>query len=509
MSVYFVWFLTIVSLLIGAIMGYFTRRSIARHQVGTAEEKITSLTKEAKNKSEEIILKAQKESVKLLEDTKKELRQKEGQILKREKRIEEREIILDKKDQETRKEYDDLKLRVEKISQLKQEVEKIHQSAVQQLEKISSMTKDEAKEKLLKKVEEDYQNDILERIKKLESEGRMKLEERAREIIALAMQKYSNSQANELTTSSINLPSDDLKGRIIGKEGRNIKAFEKATGVDVLVDDTPEVIVLSCFNPLRRQVAKTALNKLIADGRIQPARIEEVVQKAKEELGQEIYQVGEKTAFNLGIHDLPTKLIQLLGRLKYRTSYGQNVLQHSVEVAYLSEAIAAELGANVKVAKEAGLLHDIGKAIDFEVEGSHVEIGRTILKKFGISDEIIKAMQSHHEEYPPESVEATIVTVADAISSARPGARRDTVEAYLKRIRELEDVAKDFPGVEKVYAIQSGREVRVFVRPQEINDLEAHRLARDVADRVQEELRYPGEIRITVIRETRVIEYAK
>lgn len=509
MSVYFVWFLTVVSLLIGATMGYFTRRSIARHQVGTAEEKITSLTKEAKNKAEEIILKAQKKSVKLLEDAKRELRQKEGQIFKREKRIEEREIILDKKDQETKKEYDDLKLRVEKISQLKQEVEKIHQSAVQQLEKISSMTKDEAKEKLLKKIEEDYQDDILERIKKLESEGRMKLEERAREIIALAMQKYSNSQANELTTSSINLPSDDLKGRVIGKEGRNIKAFEKVTGVDVLVDDTPGVIVLSCFNPLRRQVAKMALNKLIADGRIQPARIEEVVQKAKEELGQEIYQVGEKTAFNLGIHDLPTKLIQLLGRLKYRTSYGQNVLQHSVEVAYLSEAIAAELGANIKVAKEAGLLHDIGKAIDFEVEGSHVEIGRTILKKFGISNEIIKAMQSHHEEYPPENIEATIVTVADAISSARPGARRDTVEAYLKRIQELEDVAKDFPGVEKVYAIQSGREVRVFVRPQEINDLEAHRLARDVADRVQEELKYPGEIRITVIREMRVIEYAK
>ena len=509
MSVYFIWFSTIISLLVGATLGYFTRRSIARHQVGTAEEKVSSLAKEAKNKAEEIILKAQKKSVKLLEDAKKEFRQKEGQILKREKRIEEREAILDKKDQEIRKEYDDLKLRIEKIARLKQEAEKFHQSAAQQLEKISSMTKEEAKEEVFKKIENDYQDDILERIKKLENEGNMELEKRAREIMVLAMQKYSGSQDNELTTTSISLPNDELKGRIIGKEGRNIKAFEKATGVDVLVDDTPEVIVLSCFNPLRRQVAKIALDKLIADGRIQPARIEEMVQKAKEELNQKIYQAGEKAAFSVGVHDLPTKLIQLLGRLKYRTSYGQNVLQHSLEVAYLSEAIAAELGANIRVAKEAGLLHDIGKAIDFEVEGSHVEIGRTVLKKFGISEDIIKAMQSHHEEYPAESVEATIVTVADAISSSRPGARRDTVEAYLKRIQELEDVAKDFPGIEKVYAIQSGREVRVFVRPQEINDLAAHHLARDVADRVQEELKYPGEIRITVIREMRVIEYAK
>ena len=509
MSVYFIWFSTIISLLIGATMGYFTRRSIARHQVGTAEEKISSLVKEAKSKAEEIILKAQKKSVKLIEDTKNEIRQKEEQFLKREKRLDEKENILNKKEQELKKEYDDLKSRVEKIAQLKQETEKIHQSATQQLEKISSMTKEEAKEEVFKKIENDYQDDILERIKKLENEGKIELEKKAREIMVLAMQKYSGSQDSELTTTSISLPNDELKGRIIGKEGRNIKAFEKATGVDVLIDDTPEVIVLSCFNPLRRQVAKMALDKLIADGRIQPARIEETVQKAKEELNQKIYQAGEEAALEVGLHDLPTKLIQLLGRLKYRTSYGQNVLQHSLEVAYLSEAIAAELGADIRVAKEAGLLHDIGKAIDFEVEGSHVEIGRTILKKFGISEDIIKAMQSHHGEYPAESVEATIVTVADAISSSRPGARRDTIEAYLKRIQELEDVAKDFPGVEKVYAIQSGREVRVFVRPQEINDLGAYRLARDIANRVQEELKYPGEIKITVIREMRVIEYAK
>lgn len=509
MSVYFVWFLTVCSLLIGAVLGYFTRRSIARHQVGTVEEKINTLVQEAKKKAESTILRAQRKAVNLLEESKKEIRQKENQIIQKEKRVEERERIIDQKDRELRQGYEKLKRKAEEITQLKNEVEKNHQLSIKKLEKISLLTKEEAREKLLKQAENDYQKDILERIRKLEGEGKMKLEEKGREIIALAMQKYAASQVNDLTTTTISLPSDDLKGRIIGKEGRNIKAFEKATGVDVLIDDTPEVIILSCFNPLRRQVAKMALDKLITDGRIQPARIEEVVQRVKEELNQKIYEIGESVVFEVGLHNLPTKLIQLLGRLKYRTSYGQSVLQHSLEVSYLSEAIAAELGANTKIAKEAGLLHDIGKAVDFEVEGSHVEIGRTILKKFNISEDIIKAMQSHHGEYPHESIEAVIVTVADAISAARPGARRDTLDAYLKRIQELEDVAKDFPGVEKAYAIQSGREVRVFVKPQEINDLSAYQLARDIANRIQEDLKYPGEIKVTIIREMRVVEYAK
>jgi len=323
------------------------------------------------------------------------------------------------------------------------------------------------------------------------------------------MQRYAASQAGETTSTTVSLPNDELKGRVIGKEGRNIKTLEKLTGVEVLVDDTPGAVVISGFDPIRRQIAKIALEKLLLDGRIQPARIEETVEKARQEISEKIQEAGQATVYDVGVAGLDPQLIKILGRLRFRTSYGQNVLLHSLEVAHLAGAIASELGADVDLAKKAGLFHDIGKAVDHEIQGSHVEIGRRILQKFNISEEVIKAMQSHHEEYPYESTEAVIVQVADAISGARPGARKDTLEAYLKRLEELEKVAASFNGVERAYAIQAGREIRIFVQPEEIDDLSAHRLAKDIAEQIHQELRYPGEIKVNVIRETRAIEYAR
>ena len=349
----------------------------------------------------------------------------------------------------------------------------------------------------------------MERIQKLEMEGKEELEKKARNILTYAIQRYAASQSAEITTSTVALPSDELKGRIIGKEGRNIKTLEKLTGVEIIVDDTPGAIVISAFDPVRRQIAKVALEKLMSDGRIQPARIEDAVEKAKEEIGEKIAEAGKAAVYDTGVAGLDPKLIRILGRLSLRTSYGQNVLLHSLEVAHLAASIAAEVGADVNLAKKAGLLHDIGKAVTHEVQGSHVEIGKMILQKFNMPEDVIKAMQSHHEEYPYESLEGVIVQVADQISGARPGARKDTLEAYLKRLEELERVANSFAGVEKSYAIQAGREIRIFVQPEKIDDLEARKLAREVANKVQQELQFPGEIKVTVIRETRTIEYAR
>lgn len=353
------------------------------------------------------------------------------------------------------------------------------------------------------------QDQVLERIEKIKKTTKEKADEEAKNIIAQAIQRQAQSQSSETTTTTVGLPSDEMKGRIIGREGRNIKKLEELTGVEIVVDDTPEAIVISGFNPIRRQVARMALEKLISDGRIHPARIEEKVQEAKSEIAKNIKEAGENTVYDLGIADLDPKLVQLLGRLRYRTSYGQNVLQHSVEVANLSKILAEELGANVTVAKKAGILHDIGKAVDHEVEGTHIEIGRNILKKFKESDEVIHAMECHHEDVEPRTVEAVIVDAADAISGARPGARKDTYENYIKRLEELENIATSFKGVEKTYAIQAGREIRVFVTPDEIDDLAATKLAKKVADKIEGELKYPGEIKVNVIRETRAIEYAR
>lgn len=380
---------------------------------------------------------------------------------------------------------------------------------VNKLERLANFSQKEAKEELLKNIEKGYEREILDRLRELQEEGEKKIKQKTLEILSLAIEKYALSQAHEITTTTLTLPSEELKGRIIGKEGRNIKAFEKVTGVELIVDETPEVVTISAFNPIRRQIAKIALTKLIEDSRIQPSRIEETVEKAKKEVEIQIEELGANAVYETEIVGLPPKLIKLLGRLYFRTSYGQNVLYHSLEVAFITATLAEELGANANIAKKAGLLHDIGKAVDREIEGSHIEIGIKILEKFEIEEEVIKAIKAHHEDYEPESLEAILVKVADQISGARPGARKDTIENYLRRLEELEKIALNFRSVEKAYAIQAGRELRVFVKPEEIGDLESYKLAKDIANRIHQELTYPGEIKVTLIRETRIIEYAR
>jgi len=371
------------------------------------------------------------------------------------------------------------------------------------------MSKSEAKERLFEQIGQEHEQELQQKLKYLENDGQEEIAKKAKNLMALAMQRYASSQATEMTTTTVTLPSDDLKGRIIGKEGRNIHVLEQLTGVEIIVDDTPGAITISGFNPIRRQIAKIALEKLLADGRIHPGRIEETVERAKKEISSKIKEAGEAAVYEVGVIGLDPKLIQLLGRLIFRTSYGQNVLLHSIEVAHLSVSLAAELGADTSLIKKAGLLHDIGKSVDHEVEGTHVDIGKRILEKFNINQEVIEAMQSHHEEYPASSLEGMIIQAADALSASRPGARKDTVENYLKRLEELEKIALNFEGVNKSYAIQAGREVRIFVQPEKIDDAAAQKLARNIAKRIEQELKYPGEIKINVIRETRAIEYAK
>jgi ribonuclease Y len=361
----------------------------------------------------------------------------------------------------------------------------------------------------LKAVEKKSEEDILIRMQKLEQQGEERLEKRAQEILTTSIQRLGNSVASDVMATTVQIPSDDIKGKIIGKEGRNIKAFERATGVEVIIDDTPGSITISSFNPVRRQIARVALEMLIADGRIQPAKIEEMVEKAKNEINKTIKEKGEQAVYECGVFNLDPRVVHILGRLYFRTSYGQNVLQHSVEMSHVAGMLAEELGANVSVAKAGALLHDIGKAVDHEVQGTHVEIGRRILQKFNVSEDVIKAMQAHHGEYPFETPESIIVQVADAISGSRPGARRDTVENYLKRLEDLEGIANSMKGVEKSYALQAGREIRVFVTPSDVTDLEAKEMAREIAKRIESELKYPGEIKVTVIRESRIIEFAR
>lgn len=501
--------LSMAILIAGAVLGYFTRQTIARKQLGTIEAKLNKLVSEAKDEAKETLLKAKEKSSKILEETQKEEKQRKQQLLRLEERLTDKEQLLEQKNSQLEKDYTNLKSKVQKAKKIKEELTQAQNQHLKELERVANMTREQAQEELLTAIEKEHQVVLVERIKKLEQTGREELNKKAQEIIALAMQRYAASQAGEITTTTINLPNDELKGRIIGKEGRNIKTLERLTGVEVLVDDTPGAIVVSGFDPVRRQIAKIALDKLLLDGRIQPARIEEMVERARQEISEKIQEAGEAAVYDVGIAGLDPRLVKLLGRLRFRTSYGQNVLLHSIEVAHLAGAIAAELEIDVMTVKKAGLLHDIGKAIDHEIQGSHVEIGRKILKKFNVDERIIEAMQAHHEEYPYTSLESMIVQVADAISGARPGARKDTLEAYLKRLEDLEKIATSFAGVEKAYAIQAGRELRVFVQPTEINDLTARNLAKDIANQIHQELKYPGEIKVNVIRETRAIEYAR
>lgn len=497
------------TLIVGSIMGYYTRQTIAKKQAGTIEAKLNNLIVDAKNEAKETLFQAKEKANKILEELKKEEHLRQTQFLNNEERLAKKEQRLDQKSNQLEQEYSDFKLKVQKVRKIKEELINLKSEQIRNLERVAKLSQEQAKDELLAVAEQEHQKTLVEKIQRLEESGKEELNKKAQRILALAMQRYAASQSNEITTTSVDLPNEELKGRIIGKEGRNIKTLERLTGVEVLVDETPGAIIISGFDPIRRQVAKLALDKLLLDGRIQPARIEEMVEKAQQEIGEKIKEAGEAAVYDVGIVGLDPQLIKLLGRLRFRTSYGQNMLLHSLEVAHLAGTMASEMGGNVNIAKKAGLFHDIGKAVDHEIQGSHVEIGRKILKKFNTEEEVITAMQSHHEEYPYETLESIIVQTADAISGARPGARKDTVEAYLKRLEELETIANSFSGVEKSYAIQAGRELRVFVQPDKIDDLSAHKLAKEIANQIHQELRYPGEIKVNVIRETRVVEYAK
>ena len=499
----------ISALLPGLIVGYLLRQLVASRSVSSAESKAEGLLNDAKSKSQDILLEAKNKALRVLEDAKKEEKERRDQVLKIENLLTRKEGELAQKANELRSEKEMLKTKANELVVIKGEMETTRQKQLVELERVAGLNREEAKAELIAKTEEEYKEDFYKRIKKLEQEQKEELDKKAKEILTLAIQRYSGSHIADSTTTVVSLPSDEVKGKIIGKEGRNIKTIERLTGVDVIIDDTPEALVISGFDPVRRQVAKLAIDKLIQDGRIHPAKIEEMVEKARNEINEKIKEAGEAALFETGIGPVDAKLTYLLGRLAFRTSFGQNVLLHSIEMTHIAGMLAAELGIDVSIAKKGALFHDIGKAVDHEVQGTHVEIGRKILQKFGMDPRAIQGMEAHHEEYPYVTLESRIVQAADAISGARPGARKDTVEIYLKRLGDLERIATSFEGVEKSYAIQAGRELRIFVTPTKIDDLGAIKLAKDIAKKVEEEMKYPGEIKVNVIRETRAIEYAR
>lgn len=492
----------------GVIAGYFLRKSWATREAQSVESKAQALINEARAKQKEILLEGQEKALKVLEDAKREEETRRREVQQQRDRLEQRESKFESKLLELEQRQEEVTNRSKKVDDIRKELERVREEQFQKLEKIGELTRDQAKRVLLENTENTMKAELVERIKKLQQVSQEELEKEAKNLLSTVLQRVASSHAAETTTTVVPLPSDDLKGRIIGKEGRNIKTIESLTGVEIIVDDTPESIVISGFNPIRRHIAKRALEKLMADGRIQPARIEEAVEKAKKEMAVDIKKAGEESTREVGVVGLDPRLIQVLGRLKYRTSYGQNVLRHSIEVGLLAGMLADELGANVAVAKKGGLLHDIGKAIDHEVQGTHTQLGHEIMRKFGLPEEVAYLAIAHHED-APRTFEGVIVKVADALSGARPGARKDTYEQYVQRLEELEGIAKNFAGVEKAYAIQAGREMRVFVFPDKIDDLNATKLARDIANQIESQLQYPGEIKVTLIREKRVIEYAR
>lgn len=498
-----------LALLAGTVLGYYARQSLALRRAGTIEQKLQKRIAQTQQEAQELLEKARHEARRILEAGKTEDEARRKAFLQTEQLLLAREAALDRKLLEFDEKDQELKKRAGSLDALEKKLFEEKADIAHKLEAVAHMSQQEALQELLKRMEEFHEKDLLTRMKKLEAEGQERYERRAKEIISYAVQKTAVSQAQEITTSVVALPSEDMKGKIIGKEGRNIRSLERLAGVEIVVDETPEAVVISGFDPVRRHIAKTALERLIQDGRIHPARIEEEVAKVEQEIEGQIKEAGEAASYDIGLVGLDPKLIQLLGRLKFRTSYGQNVLLHSMEVAYLASALASEIGANAAIAKKAGLFHDIGKALDHQIEGSHVDIGMRVLEKFGVEKAVVVAMKSHHEDYPYESIEAVIVQTADAISASRPGARKDTLENYLKRIGELENLASSIQGVDKAYAIQAGREIRVFVKPQEIDDVAAKNMARDIANRIEEELKYPGEIKVTLIRENRFVEVAR
>jgi len=493
----------------GIAFGYFLRWIISLGKKGSMELDIKQMMLEAKEEATRVITEAETKSEEILREARAEIKEREDKIQKTEERLIKKEDFLDKRQLDLDSEENSLKQKINEVKTIREKADALVLQKESELEKIAGLSREDAQKELMRIVEKESEEDLLTKMQKLEMMGNEKIEEKAKSILATTIQRLASAVPSEIMTTSVPIPSDEVKGKIIGKEGRNIKAFERATGVEVIVDDTPGSITLSSFDPVRRQVARVALEGLILDGRIQPAKIEESVEKARQEINKIIKEKGEQAVYECGVYNLDPRIVAILGRLHFRTSYGQNVLQHSVEMAHIARMLAEELGANVAIAKAGALLHDIGKAVDHEVVGTHVEIGRRILQKFGADEAIVKAMQAHHGEYPYETIESIIVQVADAISGGRPGARRDTVENYLKRLKELEAIANDFAGVEKSFALQAGREVRIFVTPEQISDLEAKKLAREIANRIENELKYPGEIKVNVIRETRVVEFAR
>ena len=503
----------IVFLIVGILVGYIVRKTIGEKAIGSAEMQAKNLLQDAKNTSDNLrkekVLEAKEEIHKLRDEFENELKNRRIEVSKTEKRVQQKEENLDRKLDSIEKRESSLTKREQSMNEKHKEIDEYIAKQVAELEKISGYSKDEAKEILLKEVEKDIRKDASDLIVQIETEAKEEGEKKAREIITTAIQRYASDQVAETTVSVVSLPNDDMKGRIIGREGRNIRAIETLTGIDLIIDDTPEAVILSGFDPVRREIARLALEKLIVDGRIHPARIEEMVQKATEEVNNIIKEEGERACFECGVNNLHPELVKLLGRLKYRTSYGQNVLQHSIEVATFAGMMAEELGLDPKAARRGGLLHDIGKSIDHEVEGTHVEIGANICKKYKESSKIINAIESHHGDKEPTSLESVLVGAADALSAARPGARRETLETYIKRLENLEEIANTTKGVEKSFAIQAGREIRVAVKPNQVKDDEVPMLAREIAKKIETDLEYPGQIKVNVVRETSATEYAK
>ncbi len=506
-------FPAIVSILVGLGAGYYIRRSLGEAKIGSAEAEAKRLLDEAvkavDTKKREVLLEARDEAQKLRDNLEKEVRERRQDLQRAERRLVNKEDTLDRRQESLTQREEDISKQEKKLNDRHRALETLKEQSLKELERISGLSRDDAKERILTEVREDLKDETARIVRDAESTAKEEAENRARNVISLAIQRCAADHVAESTVSVVELPSDEMKGRIIGREGRNIRALETLTGIDLIIDDTPEAVILSGFDPVRREVARLALERLVSDGRIHPARIEEMVEKAQRDVDNLIKQEGEQVALNLGVHGLHPEIIKLLGRLKFRTSYGQNVLKHSVEVANLAASMASELGADVAVARRAGLLHDIGKAVDHEVEGSHVTIGVNLLKRYRESADVIRGMEAHHGDVEPSSVEAFLVAAADAISAARPGARRETLEMYLKRLEKLEGIANSFEGVEKSYAIQAGREIRIMVKPERVDDLGAVRLARDIVKKIEKDIEYPGQVKVTVIRETRAVGYAK
>ena len=494
---------------LGIAAGYFARHYWTAKKFGDSESRIARQIADAETKAKEIILEAKEKSASLLDEVKNEdkVRRKDFEAL--ETKVLSREEALDKRSTALTAEESSVRTREDKLRTLEDETRKRQEEARVAIEKVAGLSREEARETVVREVKDERSKDLAQIIQKMDRENHDEIEKKGSEIIATALQRYARSHVSELTTSVFHLNDEDLKGKIIGREGRNIRALEQATGVEFIIDEAPNAILISSFDPYRREVARMALDKLVRDGRIQPAKIEEKVEEARAELEKRTDEIGKTTAEEMGVYDLPKEILRLLGALHFRTSYGQNVLNHSVEMAYISEMMARELGLNSEVAKRGALVHDIGKALDHEIEGTHVDLGMKILKKYNVDERVIQAMQSHHEDYPYASPEAYIVTAADVLSAGRPGARRGTLENYVKRLADLEKIASEFTGVKNAYAIAAGRELRVFVTPEKVDDFRALELAREIANKIQSELKYPGEIKVNVIREIRAVEYAR